>query len=185
MDDDFRPLSVLRATSEVLRDFRPTVLIDSREQTPLSFKRLPFRSLREEDGEGLYSGDYSLAGGETLFAVERKSIPDLVSCCGPSRDRFERELHRLRGYRFARVIVTGPRSDIEEANYRSQMLPKAVLSTLAAFEARYDIPFVFCANEVAAASQVEVWAYWFAREMLRTVDDLVRAAGPDEKVEAA
>jgi ERCC4-type nuclease len=164
----------LRAVAD-LSGVRPVILIDSREQTPLRFTRLPFRTLREEEGEGLYSGDYSIAGCETLFAVERKSIADLVSCCGPGRERFERELHRLRGFRFARVIVTGPRSDIEASNYRSTMAPRAVLSTVCAFEARYGLPVVFCADETAAAEQVEVWAYWFAREVLETVNDLARA----------
>ena len=55
------------------------------------------------------------------------------------------------------------------------MAPRAVLSTVCAFEARYGLPVVFCADETAAAEQVEVWAYWFAREVLETVNDLARA----------
>jgi hypothetical protein len=40
-----------------------------------------------------------VAGLEELFVIERQSIADLVGCCiGESRERFERELHRLRGY---------------------------------------------------------------------------------------
>jgi ERCC4-type nuclease len=75
----------------------PTVIIDTREQT-----RLPIRDLPTVRGT-LATGDYSLAGCELLFAVERKTVADLAACCmGDNRDRFERELHRLRDFRFKR-----------------------------------------------------------------------------------
>jgi hypothetical protein len=46
----------------------------------------------------LLTTDYSAAGFESLFAIERKSIPDLVNCCtGENRVRFERKLQRFRG----------------------------------------------------------------------------------------
>jgi ERCC4-type nuclease len=49
----------------------------------------------------LVSGNYSAADLENIFAIERKSISDLVGCCmGESRERLERELHRLRGFHF-------------------------------------------------------------------------------------
>ncbi len=71
----------------------PTLIIDTREQQPLVFTQPSVRGT-------LTSGDYSLVGAETLFAIERKSIPDLTSCCcGDNRQRFERELQRLRLYR--------------------------------------------------------------------------------------
>lgn len=44
--------------------------------------------------------------GEELFAVERKTIADLVACCiGANRERFFRELHRLRGYRLLQSLI--------------------------------------------------------------------------------
>jgi len=82
-------LPALRSLGD-LADQAPVIIIDSREQTPLQFTRLEARVAT------LPSGDYSIAGLEELFAVERKSIPDLVACCtGQNRERFERELHRL------------------------------------------------------------------------------------------
>jgi hypothetical protein len=48
----------------------------------------------------LQTSDCSVAGPEELFAVERKSVADLVACYVAERERFERELHRLRGCRF-------------------------------------------------------------------------------------
>jgi hypothetical protein len=41
------------------------------------------------------TGDYSIAGCEESFAIERNTIFDPVSCCTADRDRFKRELHRL------------------------------------------------------------------------------------------
>jgi ERCC4-type nuclease len=75
-----------------LADLPPTIVIDNREQEPLPFTRL--KSIRGT----LYSGDYSVGGLEEHFAVERKSLDDMANCClSGNRDRFERELHRLRG----------------------------------------------------------------------------------------
>ena len=91
----------------------------------------------------LYAGDYCLAGLQTSFAVERKSyrlfgqlLPDR-----PAR-RFERELHRLRGYRFKWLLVVGTREDIAAGHYHSRIEPKAVLARTGAFEVRYDLPMV-------------------------------------------
>ena len=108
-----------------LADVRPTIVIDTREQDPL-----PIRRLRAVRG-GLMTGDYSFVGGEHLFAVERKSIPDIVACCcSQERERFARELHRLRGFRFARLLIVGERVAIEQGEYRSQARPKSVLNSL-------------------------------------------------------
>jgi DNA excision repair protein ERCC-4 len=152
-----------------LADVRPCIVIDSREQTPLVFRRLP------SVVDGLTSGDYSVAGLEGVFAVERKTVADLVGCCtGDDRQRFERELHRLRGCRFSRLLVVGTREEIERGEYRSRITPAAVLHSLTAWEARY-VPVVFCPTAEDAARQVEVWAFWYAREVVQAANDLLRA----------
>lgn len=149
--------------------FAPQIVVDTREQTPLVFTRFPIVA------GTLYSGDYSVAGLEDLFAVERKSIPDLVSCCtGTNRERFERELHRLRGCRFKRLLIVGARDDITQHRYHSNVTPKAVLATLGAFEVRYDIPVVFTPTPETAAAQIESWAHWFTREVIKTADGLAK-----------
>ena len=149
---------------------RPVVVVDSREQDPLPIRRLP--TVRG----GLQSGDYSVAGLEDLFAVERKTVADLVGCCcGDSRERFERELHRLRGFRFTRLLVVGTVDQITQHTYRSQVKPASVLNSLAAWEVRYSIPVVFRRTAESAAEQVETWAWWFAREYIEVANDLLRA----------
>jgi DNA excision repair protein ERCC-4 len=152
-----------------LADYEPVIVIDSREQEPLSFSRLQCRT------GTLTSGDYSVCGLEHLFAVERKTISDLVGCCvGQNRERFERELHRLRGFRFKRLLIVGTEADILRGDYRSNIKPQAVIGTLRAFEVRYDIPVVFCDTAEAAANRIESWAFWFAREVVEVVNDLRR-----------
>jgi DNA excision repair protein ERCC-4 len=160
----------LRSLGE-LADSEPVLVVDTREQTPL-----PFSRLKTQAGT-LMTGDYSVAGLESLFAVERKSISDLVGCCmGQNRERFERELHRLRGFRFKRLLIVGTEAQIQEGQYCSNIKPQAVIATLGAYEARYDLPVVFKPSPELAAAQVERWAYWFTREMVEVVNDLRRAS---------
>jgi DNA excision repair protein ERCC-4 len=161
-------LRVPRAVDELKVD--PVIVIDTREQEPLAFQRL--RSVRGT----LITADYSILGLENLFAVERKSIADLVACCmGENRERFERELHRLRGFRFKRLLVVGSEEAILAERYRSNIKPQAVLATLGAFEVRYDVPVIFKQSPETAAAQIERWAHWFSREVSRTAANLSKA----------
>jgi DNA excision repair protein ERCC-4 len=133
-----------------LAELSPRLVIDTREQDPLVFTRLESRR------GTLLTGDYSIAGLENLFAIERKSIPDLVACCvGANRERFERELHRLRGFRFKRLLVVGREDDIHLGRYHSSVNPRAIFATLSAFEIRYDVPVVFASTASLAAHRVE------------------------------
>jgi ERCC4-type nuclease len=140
------------------------LVIDSREQAPLLFSRLVTRP------GTLFSGDYSIAGAEELFAVERKSIADLVMSCTSERERFERELHRLRGFRFKRLVIIGSEIDISRGNFRSLANPKAIMAPLYCFEIRYDLPFRFCATPEIAGRLIERWAIWFARELKKAAN---------------
>jgi ERCC4-type nuclease len=123
----------------------------------------------------LYSGDYSVAGLEAVFAVERKSIADLVSCCaGANRARFENELHRLRGFRFKRLLVIGQRAEIELKHYRSAISPASVIGSLNAWQVRFDIPVILAPTPEDGAALVETWGYYFAREAVEQVNALFR-----------
>ena len=169
----------LRPLGAVASGF-PTVVIDSREQSPLTFTRLP--SVRGT----MLTGDYSFRGGEELFSVERKSIADLVACCaGDNRKRFFRELHRLRGFKFKRLVIVGAREHIEAGHYRLKISPKSVLATLAVIEVRFDTPVVFAPTPEAAAELVESWAWWVAREIVVNANDLLRGCSPNNQTISA
>jgi len=46
---------------------------------------------------------------------------------GDNRERFERELHRLRGYRFKRLLMVGSEAEILAGQYHSNIKRKAEL----------------------------------------------------------
>jgi DNA excision repair protein ERCC-4 len=154
-----------------LADLRPVVVIDEREQAPLRFERLA------SIVGTLYSGDYSLRNLEHLISIERKSINDLASCCmGENRERFEREILRLRGYRFKRLLIIGTREDIAAGRYHSRINPKSVLATLSAFEIRYDLPIVWAETPEEGARLVENYVWWFSREVVENANNLLRGS---------
>lgn len=147
----------------------PRIIVDTREQAPLVFTRLA------SEVSTLNTADYSYSGAEHLFGVERKSIDDLVGCCvGVDRARFERELTRLRGFRFKRLLVVGTARAIEEHQYRSRIEPASVIGTLAMIEHRYEVPVVFAETPEDAAMLVEEWVCWSASELVKTVNHLAR-----------
>ena len=72
-----------------LRPEQIVAVVDSREQLPLDLE--PLQSVRGT----LTTGDYSVAGMESIVAIERKSLGDLLSCIGKERERFDKEVMRL------------------------------------------------------------------------------------------
>ena len=123
------------------------IIIDSREQTPLDFGRYDCEVVRG----GLSTGDYAVAGLESLAAVERKSEDDLLGCLTAARPRFERELARARGMELFAVVCETTWERLASGQYRSQMKPHACLQSLLAFQVRYDIPFLLVGSHAAAA----------------------------------
>jgi DNA excision repair protein ERCC-4 len=143
------------------KDWRPTIVIDTREQTPLRFN---FPTVIGT----LPTADYSVAGLEEDFAVERKSLPDLFGSLTSGRDRFRRELQRLLAYPFRRLLVIGSEEEIAQGISRARGVnPLAVLHSLHAIEAR-GVPVVFAPDPWKAAALVERWAFWRARELLKS-----------------
>ena len=74
-------------------------IIDTREQLPLDLS--PLASIRGT----LQTGDYSVRGLENVVAIERKSLDDLLACCGRERDRFEKEIQRLVAYPVRALVI--------------------------------------------------------------------------------
>ncbi len=106
------------------------VVIDSREQTP--WDMAPCVTI----SDGLVTGDYSVRGLESVVAIERKSLQDFVMCCGSERDRFQRELDRLRGLPVSAVIIEASWGDFELGAWRSQLTPKQVQASFCSWIAQ-------------------------------------------------
>jgi len=142
------------------------IVQDTREQTPLVFDGVPVRRA------ALRTGDYSITGYEDEFTVERKSLEDLVSTVIHDRQRFIRELERMRSFRFKRLLVVAPYEAVSGGwgDYPFSLAnPKAVLASVRAFEVRYDLPVTFARNSREAAQVVVEWARYYARE--RAIED--------------
>src|SRR5882724_9109751 len=145
-----------------------TIVQDSREKDPLKFKH--FRVIRS----ALVTGDYAIYRCERAATIEKKSVSDLVGSISFERERFEREMMRMKGYPFRRLVILGSKSEIEQHSYRSKMSPKAILHSLAAFEVRYDCPVCWFQSAEAAALQVESWFWWISRQIVEDANDLLR-----------
>lgn len=132
-----------------------TVIVDSREQTPFSFRHERYAATVEVGA--LTVGDYSLAGLEDKVAVERKSLPDLVLCLGRERERFERELQRGAALDAFAVVVEASWAELAGGKYRSHLNPHAACQSVAAFMGRYRVPFLFAGSR--AAAEYVTWSF--------------------------
>ena len=96
------------------------ILIDSREQLPFTFERYQ----AETEQATLPVADYSLPSFEDRVAIERKELNDIIACLmNGNRERFERELAKLRFYDLAAVVVEASLEDVSEGRFRSEMKP--------------------------------------------------------------
>lgn len=112
------------------------IMIDSREKRPFEFPER-FVSRRTK----LYTGDYSIEGfekpGPMGIIVERKSLDDLVGCCyGSNRDRFEKEMDRMKAYGSRMVVVEASWQNILAREYRSRMEPNAIIGSIMSWRSR-------------------------------------------------
>lgn len=142
-------------------ELMPRLIVDTREQRPLEFRHL------EAVRGTLQSGDYSLAGLEEEFAVERKSVTDLVGSLTRDRDRFTRELHRLRGFRWKYLLIVGTEMELARLAAQGRANPVQVKNSVLAFSTRYGLQTVWVDNPDAAAHVVESWAFMAYREAMR------------------
>lgn len=143
-------------------ELMPRLIVDTREQTPLMFRHL------EATRGTLQSGDYSVAGLEEEFAVERKSVADLVGSVTRDRDRFSRELHRLRGFRWKYLLIVGTEMELARLAAQGRVKnPLQVKNSILAFSTRYGLQSVWVDNPDAAAHVVESWAFMAYRESMR------------------
>lgn len=120
---------------------------------------------------GLKEGDYSVAldGAQPLpVRLERKSEGDLFGVCGFGRERFERELERLRQYDYRALVIESSASEILRGYDRSQIPGKTVLASVLAWSIQYGVHVIFAGSRsmARAISQrlLEQYAIDFVRK---------------------
>lgn len=127
---------------------------------------------------GLKTGDYSVQGYEDKIAIERKSLQDFVGCCGHSRERFDREIERLRNYKFRAIVIEGDWASIELKQYRGRMHPNSLLGSAFAW-ALCDIS-ILMAGDARRAGVMIARMLWIAanrihRSQQQEVDKSIEA----------
>lgn len=144
------------------------IIYDSREQAAFTFNSYP----EVETVQGsLTTGDYSVPGLESVCAVERKSLPDLVGCLGRERERFKRELERAASLQAFAVVIEASFLELAHGEYRSKLKPHAALQSVLAFSARLRIPFIFAGNRGGA----EYACYHFLRQFVKGEQQRLKA----------
>jgi DNA excision repair protein ERCC-4 len=164
-------------------------IIDTREQEPLDLA-----PLRTERGT-LPTGDYSLKGLEHVIAIERKSLSDLLGCCGGERERFEKEIQRMLAYPCRVLVVEAHLNDIEQAvadakgvySYRylapvdgeikplyakSKVRPQSVTGSLLAWQTM-GVPVIYSGTHAQAGIDVARLMFIAARRRWREARALV------------
>ena len=144
------------------------IKVDTREQTPYLFKRY---SAVEVIPGTLTAGDYSIPGFEDEVAIERKELGDLIGCLSHDRERFTRELERLRGYQSAALLVEAPFAVIKAGRYRNHMNPDAAVQSILSIMQKYRMPVFFAADRTAG----EAFVYDFLRHFIRHAAERYKA----------
>ncbi len=139
------------------------IIQDSREQAPFRFEGYP---CTVEVGT-LPSADYSLHGFIDRIGIERKSLQDLIGCLGVERDRFTRELARLRGYDSAAVVVEAPVVALRTGRYLGRLDAGSAWQSIVAFSMRYRVPFFFCQDRADAEQVTFDFLRHYARDRWR------------------
>ena len=131
------------------------IIVDTREQQPFPFSLYPC----ETETGTLRTGDYSIAGFEDKVTVERKSPTDLCGCITSSRERFERELERMRSFECAAVVIELPIQEITRQHFNTGLRQSSFEQSILSFSFRYRVPFFF--------GRHRPWAEWLAFNCLR------------------
>lgn len=124
-----------------LRTPLPIVVVDSREQNPLSFHR--FRGwFQDIEYRALPLGDYSIAGMEGACAVERKDLSDLIHSFTTNRGVFIRRLKQMSAVPHSLLVVTASLREVKSRYPYSSESPNRITQSLIAVLAGLRLPFL-------------------------------------------
>ena len=115
------------------------VIVDTREQRPWLFPASAFCTERAT----LATGDYTIAGCEQRFCIERKSLGDFVGTVIGDWLRFRKELIRMSGFDLAAIVVEATVADVIEHKYESEANPQSVLGRAHSILIDHGIPVYF------------------------------------------
>ena len=151
-----------------LRTPLPIVVVDTREQIPLSFRRFKgwFAGV---EMRALALGDYSVAGMEDTCVVERKDLSDLVCSFTHNRSVFVKRLRRMSELPHSLLVITAPLSQIKSTYPSGRGKPNQITQSLIAVLAGLRLPFVCTethelGEEIVASYLYQTFLYdWLER----------------------
>lgn len=131
---------------------------------------------RRKDAPGLPPADCGHARANALDVPAHgsgKSVQDLVGSLTAERERFFRELARMRAAQCARLLIVGKPVDLANVLHRRNVTAESIAGSLAAINARF-VPVVWAPSPELAALMVERLAVYFwagaARPFIGKVD---------------
>lgn len=158
---------------KILRPEHVTILIDSREKKPADVS--PMKSLRAT----LPSADYTVLGLENFVAIERKSLQDFIQCVGRERERFEREIQRLRAFEVSAVVIEADWAHLELKQYRGEVSPEAAIGSALGWIAS-GINIVMAGDSERASKFIARLLFTAARRRWRESHTFIEAAKGEE-----
>ncbi|MCF7760223.1 MAG: hypothetical protein K9M98_06930 [Cephaloticoccus sp.] len=170
-------LMVSRKGHSILRSAgipKPVVLVDTREQQPYALASSHPNWIGGERRATLRAGGYAVDGMESLLALERKSLADLVACIVTYRVRFLASCARLAAFRWKAILIEASYEDIKRGwkdfGIPSAVHPNSVCGTLDAIEAKFGLPIIYTsthrelATERAASWLSKHFTYWWLEQ---------------------
>ena len=122
---------------KIPEDFR--MIVDTREQKSI------FEPEHWIINKALPVGDFSINGFETLITIERKST-DLYSSLGVDRERFTKELEKMKDYKWKGLLIQATEPEIYEEHEFSGLHANSVYHSLAAIETKYGLHIYYAMN---------------------------------------
>lgn len=146
-----------------------TALVDTREQRPLNLNPMKVQPA------SLPTGDYTLKGLEDMICVERKELSDLIGCMTRNRNRFERELARMKVFPFKVIVIESEYSTMAKGEYRSQLNPLSAKHSVVSWVSNYQIPFMFVSDANEASDFVKYYLYTTAQRLFEKYRGLAKS----------
>lgn len=117
------------------------------------------------------TGDYGILGFEDQVSIEVKALDDFVMCCTSERARFERELTRLREFKYKAVVIKSSWSAIELKQYHGRTHPNSVLGSAMGFALSANVPIIMAGDHATAGKLVARLLYVSASRLTRALTD--------------
>ena len=123
------------------------IFTDNREQIPFKYPNTVYGTLQY--------GDYTVEYDGKLFndkiIVERKGgISEIYSAAGSGRERWERELEKMKDVPVKLVLCEFSYMDLVNKQPYGKLPSSAVYGSICSWQARYGLSFIFCENRVNA-----------------------------------